>query len=109
MPAPRINPTPPVSALYGAPMGRAAHNTYTDKHDRTYEITIAEGAPPCRLVRVHIDRGGYDSGGAYWGLGEPLYYYATFAGDIDGFVRGRTREAAKEAVRKLHPHARFYR
>jgi hypothetical protein len=26
-----------------------------------------------RLERIRLDSGGYDSGGAYWGHGEPLY------------------------------------
>lgn len=26
-----------------------------------------------RLVRVRLDSGGYDAGGAYWGIGERLY------------------------------------
>lgn len=27
-----------------------------------------------RLVRVRLDSGGYDSGGAYWGFANPLYW-----------------------------------
>jgi hypothetical protein len=94
------NPTPPVDCRYGAPMGRAAREGYI--------VTI--NSRPMYLVRCPLDSGGYDAGGAYWGLGEPLYYYAAQPeGLIDGYVRGRTREKAKEAVRKLHPHARFFR
>ncbi len=62
------------------------------------------------LIRCPLNSGGYDRGGAYWGLGEPLYYYsANPEGLIDGYVRGRTREKAKEAVRAIHPHARFFK
>ncbi len=96
------NPTPPVSAKYGAPMGRAGRG------EGEYELTA--NAKPVYLVRCKLDRGGYDSGGAYWGLGEPLYYYsAQPEGLIDGYVRGRTREKAKEAVQRILPGARFYR
>lgn len=95
------NPTPPVSAKYGAPMGRGA---------RGDGYTITENSRPVYLVRCPLDRGGYDRGGAYWGLGDPLYYYsAQPEGLIDGYVRGRTREAAKTAVRSIYCNARFFR
>jgi len=64
----------PVNCQYGAPMGRASIGKYP--------TTITSG-PNCRIVkknqtkvykkRVRLDSGGYDSGGAYWGLGAPLY------------------------------------
>lgn len=105
----KFNPTPPVNARYGAPLGRTSHNSYTDKQGRTFEITATENAKPFRLVRCPLDGGGYDRGGAYWGLGEPLYYYEGPLTDINGFVRGATRAKAKDAVRSLHPKARFFR
>lgn len=104
----KINPTPNVSGKYGAPMGRMSHNSYTDKQGRTFEITVNENAGPFRLIRCPLDSGGYDRGGAYWGLGAPLYYYEGPLSDISGYVRGKTREAAKAAVRETHPKARFY-
>lgn len=95
------NPTPPVDSRYGAPMGRGA---------RGDEYTLTADARPVYLVRCPLNSGGYDSGGAYWGLGEPLYYYsAQPEGLIDGYVRGKTREAAKAKVRAMYPHARFFR
>lgn len=95
------NPTPPVNAKYGAPMGR---------HARGSEYKLTEHAKPVYLVRCRLDNGGYDAGGAYWGLGEPLYYYsAQPEGLIDGYVRGRTREIAKGNVCKILPGARFYK
>lgn len=105
----KFNPTPPVDAKYGAPHGRAFSNTYTDKQGRTFEITVNEDAKPFRLIRCPLDSGGYDRGGAYWGLGAPLYYYEGPLSDISGYVRGTTREKAKAEVRSLHPKARFYR
>lgn len=95
-----IDPTPRVGSRYGAPMGRANSTGYT----------ITEQAVPVRLVHCPLNSGGYDRGGAYWGIGAPLYYFeASPAGLVSGYVRGRTREAAKLEVRKLYPKARFYR
>lgn len=114
----QFNPTPNVDSKYGAPMGRASRNSYTDKQGRTFELTATPDAPPFRLVRVPLNSGGYDRGGAYWGLGAPLYYYENHTGDISGYVRAERdgmsedksrRGLAKQAVRKIHPHARFYR
>src|SRR5690625_5179711 len=52
-----------VGGRYGAPMGR-----------RSYGTVGYEFAPrSVRLFRVSLDGGGYDDGGAYWGIGEPLY------------------------------------
>lgn len=45
----------------GADMGRAAK---PGPADLAYKF---------RLVRLAIDAGGYDQGGAYWGLGAPLF------------------------------------
>lgn len=49
---------------YGAPMGRA-----------NYGANCVESAPAksVRLFRVNLDSGGYDDGGAYWGIGAPIY------------------------------------
>lgn len=96
------NPTPLVDCRYGAPMGRAARGTG--------KYTVIADARPMYLIRCPLNSGGYDRGGAYWGLGEPLWYYsANPEGLIDGYVRGKTREAAKAKVRAIHPHARFFK
>jgi hypothetical protein len=50
------------------------------------------------LQRVRLNSGGYDSGGAYWGIGEPLYV-ATDHENTTVFVRAMTRNGAKHAVR----------
>lgn len=63
---------------YGADMGR--HSTPVSG-----KVT---------LERMRIDSGGYDSGGAYWGTGEPLWR----AQDEDGneqFFRAKDRKAAE--------------
>lgn len=72
------------------------------------------GDPDCNsrfyLRRVRINSGGYDQGGAYWGLGLPLYWYSALPddGEISGYVRAWSREDAKEMVRDEYPNARFF-
>lgn len=66
----------PVNCKYGAPMGRP------DRTPDQYEIITNKltgekfkafkTGKICRK-RVRLDSGGYDMGGAYWGLGAPLY------------------------------------
>lgn len=108
--------TPPQDRGYmgdrrrGASLGRATCNTFTDKQGRTFEMTVTADAAPFRLVRVRMSAdGAYDAGGAYWGCGDPLYYFEGPLTDINGYVRGKTRDAAKDAVRQLHPLARFFK
>lgn len=91
-----------VSSKYGAPMGRVSTNP------RELE------APPGKLYlqRLRLDQGGYDSGGAYWGIGDPMWV-ATDHGNTTVFVRSATRNGAKHAVR-IHlamwdGHVTFYR
>jgi hypothetical protein len=65
-----------------------------------------------RLQRLRIDAGGYDEGGAYWGLGKPLFMAwddATAGRRVDLFFRAESREAARETVLKSYPAAQFYR
>lgn len=82
----------------GAPMGRpGGTKPATDDRERF------------TLQRVRLNSGGYDSGGAYWGHGQPLFWYEGPGPGEDGHLRASDREAAKAAVRKLHPAARFYR
>jgi hypothetical protein len=92
------NPTPKVNSTYGAPMGRHTGPNYL-------EVTAGR----LTLRRIRINAGGYDSGGAYWGLGQPLWYVE----DVDGnsqFIRARDREAAKAHIREAWgPSAKFYR
>jgi len=64
-----------------------------------------------QLQRVPINSGGYDPGGAYWGLAEPLYV-AWADGEYTMqrvFVRAHTRDHAKALVRKHFRNARFWR
>lgn len=77
-----------VSSMYGAPMGR-----------RSYNLNNYSGEP-LHLRRVPLNQG-YDTGGAYWGVGNPLY--CAFGHLMDGdifthYVRAANREEAKRLV-----------
>jgi hypothetical protein len=61
------------------------------------------------MTKVRLNQGGYDSGGAYWGVAEPLYWAASDDGELDLWFRAESREAAKAHVRSLYLGARFYR
>lgn len=93
----------------GAAMGRANRSGYRNAKGDWIELAVTENARPFSLVRIRLDSGGYDRGGAYWGHGAPLWGFVGPVEDICGFVRAKNREAAKAAVREIHPHARFYR
>lgn len=101
------NATPHVSGKYGAPMGR--------KSGHLDGLQILASDPPFTLQRVRINSGGYDAGGAYWGLGSPLYWWSVTLTEDDsvdecsGFFRVADRAHAKAKIRELHPHARFFR
>jgi hypothetical protein len=78
-----------VGGAYGSPMGRRSDSELTGK---------------LHLRRVRLDRGGYDTGGAYWGVGAPLWV----AWDDDGnerYLRARDRDAAKREL----PGYKFYK
>lgn len=91
------NPTPIVPSRYGAPMGRHTGPDY-----------LETAAGPLSLQRIPINSGGYDRGGAYWGLGAPLWYVADQDGNSQ-FFRAASREAAKAKILADWPDARFYR
>lgn len=75
-----------VRGTYGAPMGRASWGRPKDCQGRSIH-----------LFHVPLDRYGYDSGGAYWGIGQRLYC-AYAHEDYCDFVRADTREAAAKAL-----------
>lgn len=77
-----------VSGRYGAPMGR--------------QEFFEQPEGKVRLFVVNIDNGGYDDGGAYWGLQVDGYhiYCATDDKNFRVFVRARSREEAKRAVKR---------
>lgn len=90
-------PNHAVNSQYGAPMGRRDYQGDPDTCSKFY------------LQRVALDSGGYDRGGAYWGLGCPLYYFEECEGDASGFLRAPTRQEAKAQVLESYPGARFFR
>lgn len=68
-----------VNSQYGAPMGR--RNTGNAPIDDIKTV---------RVFCVRLDSGGYDDGGAYWGLGKPIYC-ATDGADYFATVRADSR------------------
>ena len=94
---------------YGADLGRRNWpNTYTDN----VPADFAAQPHKLHLARVYLDSGGYDSGGAYWGMGASLYraWSEDSEPTIDLYFRAALgRNVAKDYVRLTYPHARFYR
>lgn len=68
---------PMVNSKYGAPMGRHSYGVNPDGK--------------VRLFKVDINSGGYDNGGAYWGLGKPLYCAMDEGGNYVQYVRADSR------------------
>ena len=77
---------------YGAFMGRGSDCKPEDLLGKVH------------LRRSYLDNGGYDKGGAYWGLGDPLFCAWNDEGN-EVYFRASTREAAK----KMLPNCTFYR
>jgi hypothetical protein len=125
-----MNPTPAVDCKRGAPMGRgwphldadlartvirmyATHLPQSEvehQHLKAAEAVLnPTESPKVSLRRVRLDSGGYDNGGAYWGIGKPLYWAGSDCGTVTMYFRATDRHNAKEQVREKHPKARFYR
>ena len=53
----------------------------------------------------------YDKGGAYWGMGNPIWHAWGDAEEEEQelFTRAATRKEAKEYILSLFPNAKFYR
>ena len=62
-----------------------------------------------RLIHVRLNQGGYDILGRYWGLGPKLFAYGAESDPEWSYLRAADREAAKRAILKDRPNARFYR
>jgi hypothetical protein len=87
----------PVSSTYGAPMGRHTGPEFLDVD-----------AGKVYLSKIPLDNGGYDKGGAYWGLGEALW--ETSDQDSNGFIfRARDRARARAHILDMFEGATFYR
>lgn len=77
---------PKVSSQYGAPMGRASYIDYIPT------------PKSCTLQKVNMTSdGAYDTGGAYWGQGAPLYHYSDGEG-VCVYVRAWDRSGAFNIV-----------
>lgn len=105
----------PGSSARGADMGRIS------------TVPIGSGPIKMHLLRVRLDSGGYDAGGAYWGLGEPMYR-AVSASEVptaygprtapistgrvervQRFTRAESRAEAKALIQEAIPGATFFR
>lgn len=67
---------------------------------------------PLFLCKVALDSGGYDNGGAYWGLRlgrEWLYCYGSAQTGMLCFIDAVSRQAAKDAILEMYPEAKFKR
>lgn len=94
---PKFDPTPKCDCRYGAPMGRLTRYRVVDDWDGLVH-----------LVHIPLDRGGYDKGGAYWGLGGRIYAWG-INNDAIEYLRANDRNDAKRLIRKTNPNVRFYR
>lgn len=62
------------------------------------------------LRRVRMSAcGAYDENGTYYGIGAPIYWYASDDGEIDGTLRAGSRESARAQVLALYPKAKVRR
>lgn len=89
------------SSMYGAQMGRSN--------------SIPQDISTCKklyLQRLKWVDGDYDEGGAYWGgmMGDYVYcaHGESETEQVRIFVRGIDRTDAKEEVRIIVPHIKFY-
>jgi hypothetical protein len=90
-----------VSGKYGAPMGR--RKNLPENKDAKGKL---------QMRRLHLYDGAYDEGGAYWGMGRPLYHAE---GELDGedeitvlFLRADSRQDAKDFIRETLPNVTFF-
>jgi hypothetical protein len=79
----------------GAALGRS---TVTD------ENAAYEGRIYVRRVRISND--GYDPNGTYFGVGDPVYWFANSEGTIDFVKRAVDRNDALAHVRERYPKAK---
>ena len=87
------------SSIRGAAMGRLD------------SITEPDFPVKFRLVALRFVDSCYDTGGAYWGMGDPIYH-AWGDAEMDEqemFFRAVSREDAKAQMRIAFPNCRFYR
>ncbi len=59
--------------------------------------------------RIRLNKGGYDSGGTYYGVGQPVYRYESECGTETGTLRADGRDHAKLKIRSRIPNVIFPR
>ncbi len=99
-----------VSSPRGAPHGRPAFRPA----DPTMPLKFY-------LQRIRLNNGGYDSGGAYWGFPDDLYWACSVEevlttawfgspelSTVESYFRASNREDAKNLLRAKYPNAKFF-
>ncbi len=82
---------------YGAQMGRSRGRKIPA--DTTSKLIVR---------RVRLDSGGYDEGGAYWGIGQKLWMVEAIEGADEGLL-DYVRAADKATAKGMFPGARWGR
>lgn len=82
--------SPNAERFRGAPMGRP--DTPPDPARPVLRVS---------LCRLRVNRQGYDATGAYWGVGEPLFYAEQIGGPWSSTFRASHRDHAKRLVREF--------
>ena len=59
------------------------------------------------LHRIDLKDGGYDEGGAYWGLGLPLFHAFDEEENLYAFLRAENIKAAKKKILESFPNAKI--
>lgn len=90
-------------------MGDPRRGASLGRDDNFHPGNAVDASPKFSLRRLRLNNGGYDDGGAYWGVGAPLYWAISDDGEFECFFRASNRENAKEEIRSRCPGARFYR
>lgn len=76
-----------VDGTYGAPMGRHSYGILENCDPKSVSVS-----------KIRLDSGGYDEGGAYWGIPNNLYYAHDDNYCYEQFVRAWSREEALEKL-----------
>jgi hypothetical protein len=86
---------PNVASRYGAPMGRPD----------TVHPGDGDIAKTIEIRRVALDAGGYDNGGAHWGVGKRMYVALVTVENRIGmlFFRATSDKAARERLVNEYP------
>ncbi len=77
----------------GAPMGRQSILINLESKVQAFKVRIYDGC--------------YDMGGAYWGMGVPLY--AAIGDDFQAFTRSNSRKEAVKDFASRFPNLKFYK